>query len=140
MAAHLLCSECRTANRAGLLFCVVCGRRLARGAFPPDRITALAWPGPEVREVSPPVRPSALAWASLIAALLGWSLMPLLGAALAVLLALRALEQTRTGSSPEGGSTVLRLALWLGGAQLVLALVAGAAMGAVALSALWRAG
>ncbi|MGO9829832.1 MAG: hypothetical protein ACLPJH_06800 [Myxococcaceae bacterium] len=140
MATHLLCSECRTANRVGLLFCVVCGRRLPRGAFPPDRVTALAWPGPEVREVSPPARPSALAWASLIAAVLGWSVLPLLGAALAVLLALRALEEGRTGGPPPGGGAVLRLALWLGGVQLVLALVAGAAMAAVALTSLWRAG
>ncbi len=104
--------------------------------FPPDRVTALAWPGPEVREVSPPARRGALEWASLVAALLGWTLLPVVGAAMAVLLALRAQEEAGT----RGGNTVLRVALWLGGTQLVLALVAGAAMAAVAFTALLRAG
>ena len=140
MATHLCCAQCRTANRAGLLYCVVCGARLPRTAFPPDRVTALAWPGPEVREASLPARPGALAWASLAAALLGWSVLPLLGAALAVLLALRALEDARPGCARPAGNAILRFALWLGGAQLVLALVAGTAMAAVALTALWRAG
>src|SRR5271169_2997961 len=137
MATHLLCAECRTANRLGLLYCVVCGRRLPRDAFPPDRITAVAWPGPEVRQVSLPARPGALAWASLVAALLGWLVVPLLGAAVAVLLALRRQEELRPGGGTPGERMLLRVALWLGGAQLVLALVAGAAMGAVALTALW---
>ncbi len=138
MATQVPCAQCRTANRAGLLYCVVCGGRLPRRAFPPDRVTAVAWPGPEVREVSVAARPGALAWASLAAALLGWTLLPLLGAALAVLLALRAEEELPPATA--GGNTVLRLALWLGGAQLVLALVAAAAMAAVALTALVRAG
>jgi hypothetical protein len=136
MAAHTLCFQCLTANRAGILFCVLCGRRLPRGAFPPDRVTAVAWPGPEVRAVSLPVRPSALAWASLVAALLAWSVVPMMGARLA----LRAHEEARAANGALGGSAVLRLALWLGGVQLVLGLLAGAAMGAVALVALWRAG
>jgi hypothetical protein len=140
MATHVPCAQCRTANRAGLLYCVVCGGRLPRHAFSPDRVTALAWPGPEVREVSLRARPGALAWASLAAALLGWTVLPLLGAALAVLLALRALEELPPGEGAAGGNRLLRLALWLGGAQLVLALVAGAAMAAVALTALLRAG
>jgi|GEM_PF-5804749 len=138
MAKHLSCAQCRTANRAGLLYCVVCGARMPRTAFPPDRVTALAWPGPEMREAALPARPGALAWASLAAALLGWSVLPLLGAALAVLLALRAQEEARPGT--DSSNAVLRLALWLGGAQLVLALVAGAAMAAVALTALCRGG
>ncbi len=140
MATQVPCAQCRTANRVGLLYCVVCGGRLPRRAFPPDRVTAVAWPGPEVREVSVAARPGALAWASLAAALLGWTVLPLLGAALAVLLALRAEEELPPGEATAGGNTVLRLALWLGGAQLVLALVAGAAMAAVALTALVRAG
>jgi hypothetical protein len=140
MAAHILCSECRTANRAGLLFCVVCGRRLPRDAFPPDRVTALAWPGPEVRQASDTARPSALAWASVVAALLAWSFLPMMGAGLAVLLALRAQEEARAAHGGLGGTGLVRLALWLGGVQLALGLVAGAAMGAVALTALWRAG
>jgi hypothetical protein len=140
MAAHTLCSQCLTANRAGLLFCVLCGRRLPRGAFPPDRVTAVAWPGPEVRAAVLPARPSTLAWASLLAAVLAWSVLPVLGAALAVVLALRAHEEARAANGAIGGSAVLRLALWLGSMQLVLGLLAGAAMGAVALVALWRAG
>jgi hypothetical protein len=139
MAAHSLCSECRTANRSGLLFCVVCGRRLPRGAFPPDRITAVAWPGPEVAQGSYPARPSALAWASLVAALLAWSLLPMMGAGLAVLLALRAQEEARTAHGGLGGTALIRLSLLLGGLQLALGLVAGAAMAAVALTAFLRA-
>jgi len=134
MPAPVPCSECHTPNRAGLLFCVVCGRRLPRMAFGADAAVADRWPGPEVRAVSPAGRPSALAWASLLAALLGWSFLPLLGAAVAVLLGLRAEEKSET----PAGHTVLRVSLWLGGTQLVLALAAGAAMGAVALVALWR--
>lgn len=139
MVGHQLCSECRSANRAGLLYCVVCGRRLPREAFPKDRISALAWPGPEVRGASLPARPGALAWASLVAALLGWSLLPLVGSAVAVLLALRAQEEVRPGAGAPAERSLLRLALWLGGVQLVLALVAGAAMAAVAVTALLRA-
>jgi hypothetical protein len=139
MAAHTLCSDCRTSNRGGLLFCVVCGRRLPRAAFSSDRVTALAWPGPEVRVFSPEVRPSALAWASLAAGLLAWSLLPMLGAVVAVLLALRAEAEVRTAPEARGGTAIVRLALWLGGAQLLLGIVACAAMGAVALSALLRA-
>lgn len=101
---------------------------------------AVAWPGPEVRAASLPARPSALAWTSLVLALLAWSVLPMMGAAVAVLLALRAQEEARAAHGAIGGSTVLRLALWLGGVQLVLGVVAGAAMGAVALVALWRAG
>lgn len=138
MAAHTLCSECLSANRGGLLFCVVCGRRLPRGAFPPDRVTALAWPGPEVRVAAVPARVSTLAWASLAAALLAWSLLPMLGAAVAVLLALRAEEEARTPPLERGGTAIVRLALWLGGAQLFLGFLACATMGAVALAAFCR--
>ena len=140
MASDTLCAGCFTANRAGLFVCVFCGRRLLGPAFPPDRVTALAWPGHEVRAVSLPARPSALAWASLVAALLSWSILPMMGAALAVLLALRAQQEVRAAHGALGGSTVLRLALWLGGTQLGLGLLAGAAMGALALVSLWRAG
>jgi hypothetical protein len=139
MAAHTLCSECRTANRGGLLVCVVCGRRLPRRAFSADTVTALSWPGPEVRAFSPAVRPSALAWASLAAGLLAWSLLPMLGAAVAVLMALRAEEEVRRAPGPRGGTAIVRLALWLGGAQLLLGILGCAAMGAVALTALLRA-
>jgi len=113
MAANKLCSQCLTANRAGLLFCLVCGRRLPRGAFPPDRVVAVAWPGPEVRALT--------------------------GTALAGLLAPRAQQDVPTAPGARGGTAVLRLALWLGGVQLFLGLLAGAAMGAFALAALCRA-
>lgn len=137
MAGHTVCAECGTANRAGLLFCVVCGRRLSPSAYPVDRITALAWPGPEVRAVSVAERPSALAWASFLAALLAWSVLPMLGAALAVLLALRALEASGDEAPPNA---LVRLALWLGGAQLLLGFLAAAAMSVVAFVALCRGG
>ena len=138
MSAHTHCSECRTANRGGILFCVVCGRRLPRVEFAPDGVVAVAWPGPEVARTLVPVRLSALAVASLVAAVLAWSLLPLLGAALAVLLALRAHEDLRDAQGALGGAALIRAALWLGGAQLVLAMLAAAAMGAVAMTALLR--
>jgi hypothetical protein len=137
MVAHTPCSECGTANRTGLLFCVVCGRRLARLSFAPDRITAVAWPGPEL-QLALPTRPSALAMASFIAGVLAWSILPLLGAALAVLLALRAHEEQSGAHTAAGGARLIQLALWLGGVQLALALLAGTAMAAVALTALAR--
>jgi hypothetical protein len=137
MAAHTLCPQCSSANRTGLLFCVVCGERLPREAFTAEAVSAMAFPGPEVRAVETPSRPSPLAWASLLAAVLAWSIFPLLGAAVAVLLALRAQEEA--AHAPRD-SAVVRVALVLGGAQLVLGLAAGAAMGAVALTALLRTG
>jgi hypothetical protein len=137
MVAHTPCSECGTANRRGLLFCVVCGRRLARVPLAPERIAAVAWPGPEL-QLALPARPSALAVASLVAGVLAWSILPLVGAALAVLLALRAHEELRDARGVLGGATLIRMALWLGGAQLALALLAGTAMAAVALTALAR--
>jgi hypothetical protein len=85
-----------------------------------------------------PLRPSALAWASLVMALLAWSCFPMVGAGLAVLMALRALEEVRLARGELGGAGLIRLALWLGGAQLVLGLVAGAALAAVAVTALLR--
>lgn len=136
MAAHTLCAECRTANHAGLLVCVVCGRRLPESGYPVDRIRALAWPGPEVRAVSVAER-TKLSWASLLAALLGWSVLPLVGAAFAVFLALRAEEASFAEAAPRN---VIRLALWLGGVQLVPGVLAAAAMGVVAFVALCRAG
>ena len=139
MATPSLCSECRSANRAGLLFCVVCGRRLPRGAFPADRIQAVARPGPEVLAVTAKARTSTLTWAAVLFALLAWSALPVLGAAFAVLLALRAQEEAEASPQTEGGEALIRLALWLGGVQLVLLLVAGAALGTAALVALWRA-
>jgi hypothetical protein len=137
MAAHTLCPQCKSANRTGLLYCVVGGDRLPREAFVAEGVRAMAYPGPEVRAVAQASRLSPLAWASLLAAVLAWSLFPLLAAAVAVLLALRAQEEM--GSAPRD-SVVVRAALFLGGAQLVLGLAAGAAMGAVALAALLRAG
>jgi hypothetical protein len=137
MAAHTPCAECGTANRTGLLFCVVCGRRLPESGYPLDRVTALAWPGPEVRAVSAAQRTSALGWASLFAALLGWTVLPMVGAAVGVLLALRALEASGGEEAPR---PVIRLALWLGGVQLVLGFLAVAAMGVVGFVALCRAG
>jgi hypothetical protein len=138
MPAETLCSQCRTPNRRGILFCVVCGRRLPRGEFPPDRVDAVAWPGPEVRQLRFTVRPSPLAVSSLVAGVLAWTVLPVLGAAVAVLLALRAQEELRAAYGARGGSRFVRLALWLGGVQLALLLVAGAAMAAVALPALIR--
>lgn len=139
MAGHTLCSQCRTANRGGILFCVVCGGRLPRGEFPQDRITAVAWPGPERRQVDLPVRPSGLAVTSLVTAVLAWSVLPVLGAGVAVLLALRAKEELRHAQGALGGQRMVQAALWLAGAQLALLLVAGAAMAAVALPPLIRA-
>jgi hypothetical protein len=138
MAAETLCSQCRTPNRRGILFCVVCGRRLPRGEFPPDRVDAVAWPGPERRQLVLTVRPSALAVSSFVAGVLAWTVLPVLGAAAAVLLALRAQEELRGVHAARGGSRFVRLALWLGGVQLALVLIAGSAMAAVALAALIR--
>jgi hypothetical protein len=117
MSAHTLCSQCRTPNRAGILFCVVCGRRLPRGDFPPDRITAVAWPGPETRRVELAVRPSALAVCSLVAAVLAWTALPILGAGLAVVLALSAEEELGDARGALGGERLVQTALWLGGAS-----------------------
>jgi hypothetical protein len=105
MAAHIVCAECSTENRAGLLFCVVCGRRLTRDAYPEDGVTALAWPGPEVRAASGVESLCAPGWASVVGGLLAFSLLPLLGSVVAI---------------------------WLGSAQLAVGLLTGAAMGAVA--------
>jgi hypothetical protein len=113
MAAHIVCAECSTANRAGLLFCVVCGHRLSRDAYPQDRVTALAWPGPEVRAATASEPLCAPGWASVVGGLLAFSLLPLLGSAVAI---------------------------WLGSAQLAVGLLTGAAMGAVAFLGTGRGG
>jgi hypothetical protein len=113
MAGHTICAECSTANRAGLLFCVVCGQRLSRDGYPQDRVTALAWPGPEVRAASDAEAPCAPGWASVVGGLLVFSLLPLFGSAVAI---------------------------WLGSAQLAVGLLTGAAMGAVAFFGPGRAG
>jgi hypothetical protein len=110
MAAHVVCAECRTANRAGLLFCAVCGRRLPREAYPPDRVTAVAWPGPEVR-VADALEAHVPGWTKLGSGLLTFSALPIVGAAVSVCL----------GSVP-----------------LAVGLLAGAGLGAMALLALSR--
>jgi hypothetical protein len=132
MSSQNPCSQCRTVNRRGLLVCVMCGRRLPRTDFAPDRATAVAWPGPEVLRTAPLVRPSAFAVAAFFSALLAWSVLPLLGAGLAVVFALRAQEDLRAARGALGGRMLVRVALWLGGGQLALALVAGAAAMAAA--------
>lgn len=141
MSFHSSCSHCRTANRRGILVCVTCGHWLPRTELPPDRITAVAWPGPEILRAAPLVRPSAFAVAALVAALLAWSVLPLLGAGLAVLFALRAQEDVRSARGALSGKLLIRVALWLGGGQLALALLAGvAAMAAAVVAAFLRGG
>lgn len=141
MSFHSTCSHCRAANRRGILVCISCGQRLPRIDLPPDRIRAVAWPGPEILRAAPLVRPSAFAVAALVAALLAWSVLPLLGAGLAVVLALRAQEDVRVARGALAGKPLIRAALWLGGGQLALALIAGvAAMAAAVVTAFVRGG
>ncbi|HMK73341.1 MAG TPA: zinc ribbon domain-containing protein [Myxococcaceae bacterium] len=141
MSLKSSCPQCQAVNRRGLFYCVACGESLPRAELPPDRITAVAWPGPEILRAAPLVRPSAFAVAALIAALLAWSVLPLLGAGLAVVLALRAEEHVRVARGALAGRLLIRVALWLGGGQLALALIAGvAAMAAAVVSAFVHGG
>ncbi|HXX29252.1 MAG TPA: hypothetical protein VEJ89_00870 [Myxococcaceae bacterium] len=131
----IACSQCRTTNRRGILFCIVCGQRLPRIEFAPDRVTAVAWPGPEILQPSALARPSLWAVAAVVAAALAWSVLPLVGAGLAVLFALRAQEDVRAARGALAGELLIRIALCLGGGQLALALVGGvAAMAAAVVS------
>ena len=103
------CPHCEAPIPEGATTCQECGRPLETNQNPPSSKT---------------IHTSETAVASLICALLGWSVLPVLGAILAVILGHTAQNEIRDSGGTVGGSELAALGLVLGYANLGIAALA----------------
>lgn len=113
------CPHCQAPNPEGTTTCRECGRPLIQESTAPftDRI-----PSPSLIQSAP--RNSDMAVASVILSILGWTFLPVIGAALGVLLGYLAKDEIRRSQGALGGKDLATLGQVLGYANLaVVALV-----------------
>lgn len=107
------CPTCGAANPKGRTTCQECGRPLpATAATPPSAAAA------------PARKTSDMAIASLISGILGWSVLPFVGAVLAVVLGYMARDEIKRSGGTLEGDAMATIGMLLGYANLGLAALA----------------